>query len=360
MNRERTSTSTPDPLPPARTREVALGSMPARGLNLLAPVLSGLFERTTATPEAPVVEAAGRESFQASGESLVVTGIESGTFTVDEETGDVEIVAEEVTIELEGIADFESGDDTDEALTLDVDSPDLDLDEAEEAIVDTAFGAMSEDRGEEEPEAAVQWYGDDQDLPWEQTDELAEAPQTDATAGDDAAEIWLAEDDAAEDDLLLEAADAADVSEAEANMRQAPPPLSPWDLGAESMSGEAGERAARARVEWESLGQALSESLIAAGPPPEEPGPHGYELTDERAAELDRGDESPFGGPVIPAGASGATESPVTELVRRLETFAASLREEGPSALMRAQTGADRFDALLASIAAGFLAGRGE
>jgi hypothetical protein len=126
------------------------------------------------------------------------------------------------------------------------------------------------------------------------------------------------------------------------------------------MSVEAGERAARAHAEWESLGHALSESLSAAGPPPEEPGPHGYELTDEKAAALDAEDKSPFGGHVMSVGSSGTAESPLDELVRRLEAFASSLRDEGPTALSRAQAGDDRFDALLASIAAGFLAGRGD
>jgi hypothetical protein len=344
-------------LPPARTRDVALGPAPARGLNLLAPVLSGLFGRDAPAREAPPVEPVERTI----GESLVVTGIEGGTFAVDEETGDVEIVAEEVTIELDGIPDFEIDDDTDEALTIDVDSPDLDLDEAEEATAETAFGALAPDIDEQEPETAVQWYGDDRSAPWERTDGLEEAGEAGAPAGDEAAEIWLAEADAAEDELVLEADDADDANAgAETEMRQAPPPLSPWDLGAASISGEAGERAARARVEWESLGQALSESLTGASPQPEQPGPHGYDLTDERAAELDSDGKSPFGGPVIPVGASGTAESPVSELVRRLEAFAARLRDEGPGALTRAQTGDDRFDALLASIAAGFLAGRGE
>jgi hypothetical protein len=284
MSREPMSTATQPVLPPARTRTATFGAVPERGLNLLAPVRSGLFgaagtEAVTPSATEPVEPISEDTHVQ----SLVLTEIESGTVELDEETGEVEIVAEEITFELEGIAD------------------------------------------------------------------------------DD---ILLADDDAGGEEIVLEEAEEAEEAgtpdETESGMRQAPPPLSPWDLGAASMSVEAGERAARARVEWESLGQALSESLNAAGPPPEEPGPHGYELTDEKAAELDAEDQSPFGGHVMSVGSSGAAESPLDELVRRLEAFAASLRDEGPTALGRAQAGDDRFDALLASIAAGFLAGRGE
>jgi len=233
----------------------------------------------------------------------------------------VEVETSEVTIELTGFDDGEPA-----VTTWSVPSAE-----------DQAAGA-----------SAIEWFGDDESLPWEPSSE-----------GDDGAveELVLIEGDVAGDGVEGDAVPAP-------STRPSPPPLSPWDLGAASIPGDSFDRAARARAEWESLGQELSESL--SGSDDSGAGPHGYDLTDERAAELEGADGTmPFGGPIMSVGPSAigggsAADSPMIELARRLEGFAANLRDEGAAALSRAQTGEDRFDALLASIAAGFLAGRGE
>jgi hypothetical protein len=344
----------------------------ARGLMLLPPVRSGLFAPAapTAAAGAPPVDDGASPLYAptappADDPDAPMADVFDAAVDDDAETVEYELVAEEVTIDLSGYAEFDSGDD--DTFVLDVEAGSFETDDEAASMVDSAFSG-SDALGEEGEDAGVTWYGDVESSPWDETVEAA------------GAEIVLESETEPAHDLVIEGEERFVAGPAEhfdagpvehvvptdetagRELRHSPPPISPWDLGPVATSPEATERAARAHAEWESLGQALSDSLDAAGPPVDAPGLRGYDLTDEKAAELDAEPTSPFGGPVLSVGSSGSgeSESPVSDLVQRLEAFAANLREEGTSALNRAQAGDDRFNALLASIAAGFLAGRGE
>ncbi|HUF69992.1 MAG TPA: hypothetical protein VMM79_15210 [Longimicrobiales bacterium] len=363
MNRESLRSTQAVPFPPARTSAADMESAAARGLMLLPPVLSGLLAPAvrTAAADAPPVDVGASPLYAPTAppaDDLDAPMADVFDAAIDDdETVEYELVAEEVTIDLSGYAEFDSGDD--DTFVLDVEAGSFETHDEAASVVDSAFSG-SDALGEEGEDPGVTWYGEDESSPW---DEALEAPD---------AEIVLESETEPAHDLVIEGEEGFDAGpaeeavptdeKAERELRHTPPPISPWDLGPAATSPEATERAARAHAEWESLGQALSDSLDAAGPPVDAPGLRGYDLTDEKAAELDAEPTSPFGGPVLSVGSSGPgeSESPVSDLVQRLEAFAANLREEGTSALNRAQAGDDRFNALLASIAAGFLAGRGE
>jgi hypothetical protein len=364
MNRESMRSTPAVPFPPARTSAAATEAAAARGLMLLPPVLSGLFAPAvpTAAAVAPPVDVGASPPYAptappADDLDAPMADVFDAAIDDDAETVEYELVAEEVTIELSGYAEFDSG--GDDIFVLDVEAGSFEAHDEAASLVDSAFSG-SDALGEEGEDAGVTWYSEDESSPWDETLEAQ------------GAEIVLESETEPAHDLVIEGEEGFDAGpadeavptddRAERDLRHTPPPISPWDLGPVAPSPEATERAARAHAEWESLGRALSDSLDAAGAPVDAPGLRGYDLTDEKAAELDAEPTSPFGGEVLSVGSSGTgeSESPVSDLVQRLEAFAASLREEGTSALNRAQAGDDRFNALLASIAAGFLAGRGE
>lgn len=294
------------PVPPVRARladEERVDQAPSEELPLLAPVHSGLF----AAP-APATE----PSTDATTQPAAVEPEPVGPEPVEQETPDVAAARIETT--------------------------------------ETPAAPITSD---------LTWYGDEEEMPWEEaTPDVAEAGE----------EIVLdtAFVDTGEAEIVIdEAVDApGEPADEDQPARPAAPPLSPWDLGAASPAVEDAEtHAARARAEWESLGQALSESLS--------PGGREIELTDEIAARLEatgawdhvRGET---GGPAAPLRSGSPftirAEPPrgLADLAGRLEAFARKLRAEGGDALARAEKSGDRIDAILAALAAGFLAGRGE
>lgn len=282
-------------LPPVRTKSVRPRPTTASQSPLLPPVRSGLFAEEAA------------------------------------DAGHYEIYADEITIEIEGLEDTD--------ITLD--APVLYEEEA-------GVGEVIEE-ATPEPEPLDPWSTVDEPVAW------------DGSADEESAEIVLDDglemDEAEAVELILEDEESVDVEEEDAHdVRPGLAPVSPWDLGAAGTSADARAIAARAREEWESLGQALSESL---GPPSGGgTGSYGYELTDERAAQLEDGDAAQsFGAPSLGQDWEGGSEAALAELARRLEAFAASLRKDGELAIARAHSADDRFNALLASFASTYLAG---
>lgn len=308
MNRDPMSDSMRgDPLPPARTRRKPQSISAHPGGEPLPPVRSGLFGVPAAAAPWPVHELDQAEP----GEAFSPLPPDMRSDFADDEV--IELEADAITIE------FESGDDA-------------------EALGDDLFIEVVEEVAEPGSDA----FAGVEVSPWEEPAGMEAAPS---------------EPDATEELILTE---ADETTAPEPPARPTAPPLSPWDLGAAAASADAEERAARARAEWESFDQELNESLGTT--PGARPGRYEYELTDEIAARLEGDSDLPLGGPILSMGraAGSDTGEPIGELARRLEAFAAALRSDGLAALGRAQVSTDRFDALLASIAAGFLAGREE
>jgi len=344
-----------EPVPPVRARPNAeeLPAVPHGDLPLVAPVRSGFVEAPVPRIEPAPAEWTITEEMT----EPVTPAAETAEWVTELE------VEEEVTL-VPDSTDWAGTPAEPEPLTLVPDRPDWTTGEESSA-----------------PASEVTWYGDEEATPWSEAVvqgdeeeeeiilEVSPAPVPEEAGVDieisleaeDEGEIVLdASIEAVEEEIVLEPVSYVEDESLEA----AAPPLSPWDLGAASSAVEgAEERSARARAEWEAFGQALSQSLAASGG-------REIELTDEIAARLEatgawehapevplfpgtpRPSEAPIARPQVPSG--------LADLASRLEAFAEKLRAEGTEALSHAQSGGDRVDAMLAAIAAGFLAGRGE
>jgi hypothetical protein len=125
-------------------------------------------------------------------------------------------------------------------------------------------------------------------------------------------------------------------------------PLSPWDISEaedESAPDPSTSRAARARAEWEALGEALAASIGGEDASV-------FESAMQALAEGIAATES------IEEGAGVTRE--IVDIADRIAWFAARLRSEGYRAITNAQARGDRLDIALAGLAAGFLAGQTE
>jgi hypothetical protein len=125
-------------------------------------------------------------------------------------------------------------------------------------------------------------------------------------------------------------------------------PLSPWDISEtedDSSPDEPTSRAARARAEWEALGEALAASI-------------GGEDASVFESAMQALAEGIAATEAIEEGAGVTRE--IVDIADRIAWFAARLRSEGYRAITNAQARGDRLDIALAGLAAGFLAGQTE
>ncbi|MGH7500131.1 MAG: hypothetical protein ACREL7_00085 [Longimicrobiales bacterium] len=120
-------------------------------------------------------------------------------------------------------------------------------------------------------------------------------------------------------------------------------PLSAWDIVESPAQSEAGlaSQAARAREEWEALGQALAASI----------GGEDASVFESAIHALAEG---------IAAGQSTGVTPEILDIADRIAWFASQLRRDGYRTITNAQARGDRLDIALAGLAAGFLAGRTE
>jgi hypothetical protein len=125
-------------------------------------------------------------------------------------------------------------------------------------------------------------------------------------------------------------------------------PLSPWDIPDSEDDDTAGQptsRAARARAEWEALGEALAASIGGEDASVFE---SAMQALAEGIAASDSTSETP-----------GVTRE-IIDIADRIAYFASRLRSDGYRAITNAQARGDRLDIALAGLAAGFLAGQHE